>query len=90
MSDFAFTGSFAEVYDCYLVPMDFAPYARQLAEKPPLAVRMAKEAVLRAFDPRTGADPPLRSHHHGNRSQRADDRAGASQYPQRAGPLAAC
>src|SRR2546429_678992 len=25
-------------------------YARQLAEKPPLAVRMAKEAVLRAFD----------------------------------------
>ena len=25
-------------------------YARQLAEKPPLAVRMAKEAVLGAFD----------------------------------------
>src|SRR5438105_6801382 len=33
MSDFAFTGSFAEVYDRYLVPMDFAPYARQLAER---------------------------------------------------------
>ena len=33
MSDFAFTSSFAEVYDRYLVPMDFAPYARQLAER---------------------------------------------------------
>ena len=33
MSDFAFTGSFAEVYDRYLVPMDFAPYARRLAER---------------------------------------------------------
>ena len=28
-----FTGSFAEVYDRYLVPMDFAPYARRLAER---------------------------------------------------------
>jgi phospholipid N-methyltransferase len=28
-----FSGSFAEVYDRYLVPMDFAPYARRLAER---------------------------------------------------------
>ena len=28
-----FTGSFADVYDRYLVPMDFAPYARRLAER---------------------------------------------------------
>jgi SAM-dependent methyltransferase len=33
MSDFAFTGSYAEVYDRYLVPMDFAPHARLLAER---------------------------------------------------------
>src|SRR5260370_40629595 len=32
MSDFEFTGSFAEVYDRYLVPMDFAPHGRRLAE----------------------------------------------------------
>jgi SAM-dependent methyltransferase len=29
----AFTGSFAEVYDRYLVPMDFAPHARRLAAR---------------------------------------------------------
>jgi SAM-dependent methyltransferase len=28
-----FTGSFADVYDRYLVPMDFAPYALRLAER---------------------------------------------------------
>jgi len=28
-----FTGSFADVYDRYLVPMDFAPYGRRLAER---------------------------------------------------------
>jgi SAM-dependent methyltransferase len=33
MSDFKFTGSFAEVYDQYLVPMDFAPHGRRLAER---------------------------------------------------------
>src|SRR5205809_6317831 len=33
MSDFAYTGPFAEVYDRYLVPMDFAPYARRLADR---------------------------------------------------------
>ena len=33
MSDFKFTGSFAEVYDRYLVPMDFAPHGRRLAER---------------------------------------------------------
>ena len=33
MSDFKFTGSFAEVYDRYLVPMDFAPHGRWLAER---------------------------------------------------------
>jgi SAM-dependent methyltransferase len=33
MRDFDFTGSFAQVYDRYLVPMDFAPYARRLAKQ---------------------------------------------------------
>jgi predicted O-methyltransferase YrrM len=33
MSDFKFTGSFAEVYDRHLVPMDFAPHGRRLAER---------------------------------------------------------
>ena len=33
MSDFDFTGSLAQVYDRYLVPMDFAPYARRLANQ---------------------------------------------------------
>jgi ubiquinone/menaquinone biosynthesis C-methylase UbiE len=28
-----FTGSFPELYDRYLVPMNFAPYARRLAER---------------------------------------------------------
>lgn len=28
-----FTGSFAEVYDRYLVPMDFAPHGRRIAER---------------------------------------------------------
>ena len=32
MSEFKFRGSFAEVYDRYLVPMDFAPHGRRLAE----------------------------------------------------------
>jgi hypothetical protein len=33
MSDFKFTESFAEVYDRYLVPMDFATHGRRLAER---------------------------------------------------------
>jgi SAM-dependent methyltransferase len=33
MREFDFTGSFAQVYDRYLVPMDFAPYARRLAKQ---------------------------------------------------------
>jgi len=28
-----FTASFAEVYDRYLVPMDFAPHAARLSER---------------------------------------------------------
>src|SRR5437660_1756537 len=32
-SSTVFTGSFAEVYDRYLVPMDFAPHGRRIAER---------------------------------------------------------
>jgi SAM-dependent methyltransferase len=38
-----FTGSFAEVYDRYLVPMDFAPHGRCLAER---ASALAPRSVL--------------------------------------------
>ena len=44
MSDFKFTGSFAEVYDRYRVPMDFAPHRRRLAER--VAAPMAVTARL--------------------------------------------
>ena len=43
MSDFEFTGSFAEVYDRYLVPMDFAPLGRRLAER---VAALAPRSVL--------------------------------------------
>ena len=43
MSDFKFTGSFAEVYDQYLVPMDFAPHGRRLAER---VAALAPQSVL--------------------------------------------
>ena len=32
-SSTVFTGSFAEVYDRYLVPMDFTPHGRRIAER---------------------------------------------------------
>ena len=38
-----FTGSFAEVYDRYLVPMDFAPHGRRLAKR---VAALAPRSVL--------------------------------------------
>jgi SAM-dependent methyltransferase len=40
---FTFSGSFAEVYDRYLVPMDFAPHGRRLAER---VAALAPRSVL--------------------------------------------
>jgi ubiquinone/menaquinone biosynthesis C-methylase UbiE len=82
MSDFDFTGSFAQVYDRYLVPMDFAPYASRLAK------RVNALAPRRVLETGAGTGVVTRElarilpspRHHGYRPQRADDCTRTSQY----------
>jgi hypothetical protein len=46
MSDFKFTGSFAEVYDRCLVPMDFVPHGRRFAERVAAPIGSHRASIL--------------------------------------------